>query len=97
MARSAGNSSLGTEIHLHDTEIPTLDDLANADVESERFTTLNGGVEDITVNELTSVVHGHLITSLGLDTITSLGELHSISGDTTAKTKEITDIRIVEE
>jgi len=97
MARSAGNRSLGTEIHLHDTEIPTLDDLTNADNERERFTTLNGGVEDITVNELTGVVHGHPITSLGLDTITSLCELHSISGDTTAKTKEITDISIIEE
>lgn len=78
--RRDGDTTLTTDSHAGDTDVPTLDDLALSELEGERLALLVG-VEDLAVLELADVAHSDSVATLGSNTLSELLVVHLDSTD----------------
>lgn len=70
-----GDTTLTTDSHAGDTNVPTLDDLTLAELEGEGLALLVG-IEDLAVLELADVAHGDNVAALGSNTLSELLVVH---------------------
>lgn len=70
-----GDTTLTTDSHAGDTNVPTLDNLTLAELEGEGLALLVG-IEDLAVLELADVAHGDNVAALGSNTLSELLVVH---------------------
>lgn len=64
--RGDGEDTLFAYAHIEEALFPALDHLSSAKDEFELLVSADGAIKDRAICELTSVVHGDLVTVLGL-------------------------------
>lgn len=75
-----GDTTLTTDSHAGDTNVPTLDNLTLAELEGEGLALLVG-IKDLAVLELADVAHGDNIAALGSNTLSELLVVHLDTAD----------------